>query len=311
MASNDMSGALKHSHPDVPFAKFGDDTITALSQLVAIFKNKFQKPLAPELVQAPVKAAENKQPAGVVQPILTQPMKKNYHTRSQHASPRQPSNLIHSRNSPLLPRVVTPVARHGASPRVSARTHNLFPRIFSQDDFWDMENSNQAISLGTNHWTNIHMANGVVHPITGKEMEYTALMKDPVLQPLWKIGIGNEVGRLVQGIRDIQGTNTCFLIELKNIPKDRQITYGKIVCEYKPHKKEKERVRLTVGGERLDYSVEVATFTADITTFQILINSTLSKKDAEMMMMDKKNYYLGTPLPRYKYMRMLLSRIPE
>jgi hypothetical protein len=28
-------------------------------------------------------------------------------------------------------------------------------------------------------------------------------------------------------------------------------------------------------------------------------------------MMDIKNYYLGTPLPRYEYVRMLLSRFPE
>jgi hypothetical protein len=102
-----------------------------------------------------------------------------------------------------------------------------------------------------------------------------------------------------------------FFIEIKNITKDRQITYGKIVCDYKPHKKEKERVRLTVGGDRLDYSGEVATSTADITTFKILINSTLSTKEVEMMLMDIKKYYLGTPLPRYEYMRMLLSRFPE
>jgi hypothetical protein len=37
----------------------------------------------------------------------------------------------------------------------------------------------------------------------------------------------------------------------------------------------------------------------------------MSTKDAEMMMMGIKNYYMGTPLPRYKYMRMLLSRFPE
>jgi hypothetical protein len=29
------------------------------------------------------------------------------------------------------------------------------------------------------------------------------------------------------------------------------------------------------------------------------------------MMMDIKNYYLGTPLPRFEYMKMLLSRFPE
>jgi hypothetical protein len=53
-----------------------------------------------------------------------------------------------------------------------------------------------------------------------------------------------------------------------------------------------------VGGDRLDYSGDVATSTADITTFKILMNSTLSTKDAAMTMMDIKNYYLGTPLPR-------------
>jgi hypothetical protein len=72
------------------------------------------------------------------------------------------------------------------------------------------------------------------------------------------------------------------------------------VCDYKPHKKEKERVRLTVGGDRLDYSGNVTTSTADITTFKILINSTLYTADAAMMMMDIKNYYLGTPLPRFE-----------
>jgi hypothetical protein len=142
-------------------------------------------------------------------------------------------------------------------------------------------------------------------------MEHMALMKDPRLQPLWKRGFGNKCGHLFQGIRDIPGTGICFFINLNNIPNDRNITYGKIVCDYKPHKKEKERFRLTVGGDRLDYSGDVATFTANITTFKILINSTLSTEDTAMMMMDINNYYLGTPLPRFEYMKMLLSHFPE
>jgi hypothetical protein len=142
-------------------------------------------------------------------------------------------------------------------------------------------------------------------------MEYSALMKDPRLQPLWSGGFGNECGHLFQGIRDIHGTDTCFFVELKNIPNDRKITYGKIVCDYKPHKQEKERVRQTVGSDILDYSGDVATSTSDITTFKILINSTLSTEDPAMMMMDIKNYYLGTRLPRFEYMKMLLSRFPE
>jgi hypothetical protein len=53
-------------------------------------------------------------------------------------------------------------------------------------------------------------------------------------------GLGNELGRLCQGISDIQGTNICFFVALNNIPKDRKITYGKLVCDYKPNKTEKE-----------------------------------------------------------------------
>jgi hypothetical protein len=66
-----------------------------------------------------------------------------------------------------------------------------------------------------------------------------------------------------------------------------------------------------VRGDRLDYSIDVATSTADITTFKILINITLSTRDAAFMMMDIKNYYLGARLSRYEYRRMLLSRFPE
>jgi hypothetical protein len=73
----------------------------------------------------------------------------------------------------------------------------------------------------------------------------------------------------------------------------------------------KHRVRLTVGGDRLDNNGEAATSITDITTFKISINSTLSKKDAKMMMMDINNYYLGTPLPKYEYMGLPISILPE
>jgi hypothetical protein len=260
----------------------------------------------PELINSPIKAAENERPAALTQPLLTSPVKNTYQTRSQ-----KPIHTTTTSNTPLLPRVITPMMGRAASPRVPAQTQNLSPRNLSQDDFWIMGAANMAVSLGTNHWYQHHFATALMHPITGKKMEYMALVNDPDLQPLWKQGFSNEAGPLFQGICDIPGTNTCFFVKLKNIPKDRKITYGKIVFDYKPNKKEKERVRVMVGGDKLDYFGDVATSTADITTFKILINSTLSTTDAAMMMIDIKNYYLVTPLPWYEYMRMLLSRFPE
>jgi hypothetical protein len=145
MAANDIYDAFKHPHPYVPFAQVGYDTTTALAQLAAIFKNKFQQPSSPELIQVPLKAAENKQPSALVHPILTSPMQHNYKIRSQ-----RPIRVNPSHNTPLFPRVVTPMMGHAASPRVPARTQNLSPQNLSQDDFMNMETANQAIELGTN-----------------------------------------------------------------------------------------------------------------------------------------------------------------
>jgi hypothetical protein len=40
MAATDMTDALQHPHPEIPFARVGDDTISALADLAAIFKLK-------------------------------------------------------------------------------------------------------------------------------------------------------------------------------------------------------------------------------------------------------------------------------
>jgi hypothetical protein len=306
MAAHDMTDALQNPHPEVPFTQVGYDTISALTALAEIFKLKIQKVQTPVLPAAPPKVALRTCLAESSHPMCAYPMPLPRQTRSQ--------TTIYARDidkAPLLPRVVTPVTRTSPHPRVPTRSQNLSPRNLSQDAFYGMDTAHMVIALGNHHYSQQHLANAVVHPITGKEMEYTALMKDPRLQPLWKRGFGDECGRLFQGIRDIPGTDTCFFIKLTNILKYIQIPYGKIVCDYKPHKTEKERVKLTVGGDRLDYSSDIATSTADITTFKILINITLSTEDAAMMMMDIKNYYLGTPLPQFEYMKMMLSRFAE
>jgi hypothetical protein len=301
-----MTGAFQNPHPGVPFASIGDDTIEALADLAAIFKLKLQQ--APSLATpaSPAKVVPRSSLIPSSPQILNSPVSNRRQTRSQ--------TTIHTQDIPNVPlplRVVTPRTLRHSPPRVPTGSRRLSPRNLSQDDFCGMDTAHMAIAIGNNHWSQRHHANAFIHPVTGKEMEYSALMKDPRLQPLWTRGVGNECGRLLQGIRDIPGADTCFFIEMKNIPKYRKITYGKIVCDYKPHKKEKECVRLTVEGDRHDYSGNVATSTAYTTTFKILINSTLSTEDAAMMMMDIKNYYLGTPLPRFEYMKILLSRFPE
>jgi hypothetical protein len=243
--------------------------------------------------------------------VLESPINHTYQERSKTQVSTILAHVSESRESSELPRVVTPKTRTAAPLTVPERARNLAPRNLIQSDLWDMGSSNKAIHLGNNHLTKAPMMNAVLHMASGKEMQYKDIMQHPTLGPKYKTGFVNELGNLCQGIRDIKVTNTWFFVELSNIPKDQKITYGKLVCDHKPNKAVKERVILTVGGNMLYYTSEVATSTAYITTFRILINSKLSTKDAKMMMMDIKNYYWGTHLPIYYYMRFPLSIIPD
>jgi hypothetical protein len=306
MAAKDLTDALQNTHPKVPFARVGDATSSALANLAEIFKLKLRQPPSPTRRAVPTAVLQHPCLAESSHQISNSPMPLSWQTISH--------TTIHTQDIPIarvLPRVVTPRPLRPSPLRVPTRSQRLSTRNLSQDDFCRMDTAHMAIVLGDNHWYRKHLAHAVIHPVTGKEIEYTVLMRDPQLKPLWTRGFGNKCGRLFQGIRNIAGTDICFFVTLTAIPKDRNITYGKTVCDYKPHKKEKECVRLTVGVDRLDYSCDVTTYTADITTFKIMINITLSTEDAAMMIMDIKNYDLGTPLPRFEYMKMLLLRFPE
>jgi hypothetical protein len=232
MAAKYIIDALQNPHPELSFIRVRDGTISALTELARIFELKLRQTPPPTLPTVPPTVKLRKCLAESSNPILASPMPPPRQTRSH--------TTIHARditNAPLLPRVVTPMTHNPSPPRVPTRSRNLSPCNLSQDDFCGMNTSHMAIVLGNHHWSQQHLANAFIHPVTGKEMEYMALMKDPQLQPLWKRGFGKECGRLFQGIWDIPGTDTCFFIKLTNVPKDRKITYGKIVCDYKPHKK--------------------------------------------------------------------------
>ena len=98
------------------------------------------------------------------------------------------------------------------------------------------------------------MINTVLNQETGEMMEYRQVMKKPKYRELYEKAYAKEIGRLAQGIPGLaDSTETIFFIDKKNVPSDRwkDVTYGKIVVNYRPEKEDPYRVRLTVGVERL------------------------------------------------------------
>ena len=64
-------------------------------------------------------------------------------------------------------------------------------------------------------------------------------------------GMAKELGRLAQGHEDEKGTNTVQFMDLEEIaqiPKGKIVTYANIVVDYRPQKKDPNRVRITAGG---------------------------------------------------------------
>ncbi len=149
----------------------------------------------------------------------------------------------------------------------------------------------------------------------GKLLEYRHLIANPKTRATWTHSYGNEHGRLTQGMPGrTTGTDTIFFIPRHMVPKERvrDITYGLITCLIRPEKiEEPNRTRLVAGGDRVHYLFDAGTPTADLLTIKLLINSVISAPGARFFMMDIKNFYLNTPMTRYKYMRLKLADMPD
>jgi hypothetical protein len=156
----------------------------------------------------------------------------------------------------------------------------------------------------------------VIHPTTGKSItKYKRLQNNPLLRNTWARAFGKEFVNLAQGdaATNTPGTNTIFVLthnQIKQIPRDRTVTYTRIVVNYRPQKSDPNRVRLTVGGNLIDYPGELTTRTADLTTTKLPWNSVISTPGSRYMCLDIKNFYLGTPMARFKYMKIPIEVFP-
>ena len=88
------------------------------------------------------------------------------------------------------------------------------------------------------------------------------------------------------------------------------MTYARIVVDFRLQKTDPNRVRITVGGNLIDYPYEFTTRTADLTTSKVMWNSVISTPGAKYACADAKNFYLTTPLDRFEYTRMRIDLIP-
>ena len=152
-----------------------------------------------------------------------------------------------------------------------------------------------------------------VNPDTGGIAEYKELSTCSDGN-LWQASNADEIGRMFQGLGPDSymptGTNTLFFIDRKDIPKHKKTTYVRVVCADRPEKTNPKRVRWTAGGDKVEYTGNVTTQTADIQTAKCLFNSVVSTPNGRFMTLDLKDFYLCSDLPEYEYVRIPTHLLP-
>ena len=156
-----------------------------------------------------------------------------------------------------------------------------------------------------------HFCNSVIDPSAGDILEYRYLIRGPD-KAIWRTSLANDLGRLAQGVgtRMKSGTNTIVFVQQSAVLSDRKVSYVHLVASMRPKKAETHRVRVTAGGDRLEYPGVTSTNTASLITTKCLLNSVISIPNAKFMTAYIKNFYYGTPLSHFEYIRMALDDVP-
>jgi hypothetical protein len=313
-AAAKLTHALLHPQPAGPFSKVGDKQKLALKCLAHIFEGATRR--KSKVVIPPTDREENVAPPRVqntVSPLrvanTTAQQRPTHPTTSSHLTPNS-----HRRQHTPHRRVVTPPTPHFMVRRSAGQQYNV-----SQDMIAETINqANHCFAISTNpepkNSTNLNghnqviilpeMANAVICPETGNSLKHQELITKLRYKIKWMRSTANEINRLYS-------TNTIRFICRSNIPKGRKVTYGSFEVYIKDHKEEKERTRLTVGGDQIEYPGDKSTRTAGLTMAKILINRVISTSGAKFLVIDIKIFYLNTPLGRFEYMVINLLSLPQ
>ena len=93
--------------------------------------------------------------------------------------------------------------------------------------------------------------------------------------------------------------------------KGKKPRYARVVVDFRPHKEDPNQVRIAAGGNLINYSGDLTTRTANLTTAKMLWNSVISTDSAKFMGLEIGDFYLETSMEEYEYMIMPLHLFPQ
>ena len=129
--------------------------------------------------------------------------------------------------------------------RTRSHTHTVAQEnMFSCADIMQLNMSQRKLA---GRKSPIKMINAVLNKETGELMEYQHVMKNAKYCRLYETSYSTELVRVAQGIPgQAEGTDMLFFFDKNSIPVDRwrDITYSRVVLNYRPEKDDPYRVRM-------------------------------------------------------------------
>ena len=89
------------------------------------------------------------------------------------------------------------------------------------------------------------------------------------------------------------------------------MVYTRLVVGLRPNNAVHERLRMCMGGDKMEIEIDTTTRTADLTTCKIHMNGVVSTPGARFAGGDVKDFYLNTPLKKKRYGKVRAKYIPE
>ena len=259
---------------------FGQPILNAFAKVADILRRAVQPAPPPAVLltpQAPIPTVPPVTPvapSGSTIPIVVLPPSETEAAplpRVQTA-PVVPLPRVQTKSPPLHQVVLRTPLLQRKSPRArlsrlhfDSRTHQRIPTLLAQSVQHDPTISGKMLN-----------------PITGKNETMDSLLRGSDSK-IWTRSLSNEWGRCMQGVgknrpasERIIGNDTMFFIKPSQVPSGRKVTYATHVCTMRPGKSEVHRVRMAVGGDRLDAYQDVRSPAVGVTDTKLHLNSVIS-----------------------------------
>jgi hypothetical protein len=292
--AEDMLHLLTTSAPSTPLPTraFGPPVLNAYEKIAHILQRALPPPPAQRVSEIPPPVPPQRVP-----------------DMTTVVPPQRVPNTILRSTSPLPP--LTKKLPYKSSPAVRLPYRDISPRFTARPS--------QRLQFAQSVQHDPAIAGKMFHPVTGRPENIDTLLRGPD-SDIWTTSLANEWARCAQGLsrnrppeRHVAGNQTIFFIPPNNVPAGRKVTYSNFVCTMRPGKAEPYRIRMTVGGDRLDAYQDVRSPAVGITDTKLHFNSTISdaKNGARYCTADLKDFFLCSTMPIFQYMRVHRKYIPQ